>query len=64
MLENFGGNTSAKCRGCGRKIYVNKAEVTERAGQRLVTLLCNKPYCPLYARPQRYGEMMDLDIRA
>ncbi len=52
MLENFGGNTTVKCHSCSRKIYVNEAEVTERAGKRLVTLQCNEPFCPLYARPE------------
>ena len=62
MLENFGPNTSVKCHGCFRKIFVNEAEVIERDGKRLVTLQCEHQACPLYGKPEQYDEV-ELEIR-
>ena len=62
MLRSYGHGTRTACAECGRKIYVDEAEVIERDGKRWIELTCTSAGCLAYAKPRLYEEAA-LEIR-
>ena len=62
MLQSYGHGSRIPCGECGRKIYVEEAEVIQRDGKRWVELTCNAAGCLAYGKPRLYEESA-LEIR-